>query len=70
MSYKEISVVQWDSLNMKEIDIIHEIHIINCPQICLESGTNFTVCKKFTLGKKLTLFLMLLHYRVSHVAQW
>lgn len=55
---------------MKEIDIIHDIHIINCPQICLESGANFTVCKKFTLGKKLTLFLMLLHYRVSHVAQW
>lgn len=55
---------------MKEIDIIHEIHIISCPQISLESGRNFTVCKKFTLGKSPTLFLMLLYYRVSQVAQW
>lgn len=53
---------------MKGIDIIHEVHIINCPQICLESGRNFTVCKKFTLGKNLMLFLMLLYYRASQVA--
>lgn len=49
---------------MKEIHIIHEIHIMHCPQkVCLERGGNFTVYK-FTLARNLPLLLMLLCYDI------
>lgn len=51
---------------MKEIHVVHEIHIIHCPQkICLGGGGGpFTVYKEFTLGRNLILLPRLLYYDI------